>query len=133
MKVLALTLINIFFITFTLNISFAQQGSQVPAAQPPWFFYWPSEDANNFENSTLSPSTLDRSDVQRRSNVDVNKPREEREQTTQRAPQQITQPESVHQPSANPVYSWTDDNGQTHFTNNPDNIPQKYRDQAVKK
>ena len=127
-------LIFLLALTFSVNA----QVSTEPV-QPPWYFYWPTEDADNFENSRLSNSSLGSGDrLQRRSNVEVNKQPEETATTGNTSNQPSAIDTDIPEPSVNvnsrPVSSsrlikWTDDDGVVHVTNNPDSVPEKYKDQ----
>ena len=90
----------------------------------------------NFENSRLSTSSLGTGDsLQRRSNIEVNKQPEETEiPANQPAAIDTDFPEPSVNVNSRPVSSsrlikWTDDDGVVHVTNNPDSVPEKYKDQ----
>ena len=62
-------IIFILALTFSVNAQVTTQ-----PVEPPWFYYWPTEDADNFENSRLGTSSLGTGErLQRRSNIEVNK------------------------------------------------------------
>ena len=124
-------IIYLLALTFSVNAQVTTQ-----PLEPPWFYYWPTEDADNFQNSKLGTSSLGTGDrLQRRSNIEVNKQPEEAE-TPANQPAAIDT--GITEPSVNvnsrPVSSsrlikWTDDEGVVHVTNNPDSVPEKYKDQ----
>ena len=54
------------------TLAYSQVATQ--PVQPPWYFYWPTENSDNFEYSELGNSSLSGGNsFQRRSNVEVNK------------------------------------------------------------
>lgn len=131
----------IIFILFLASSFSAIAQVDTQPVQPHWFYYWPTEDADNFENSKLGTSSLGSGDLKRKSNIEVNKQPEEAE-----VPVNVSnQPSSIDsglaaEPSVNvnsrPVSSsrlikWTDDEGVVHVTNNPDSVPDKYKDQIM--
>jgi len=66
---------------FTLAFSANAQVSTQPV-QPPWYYYWPTENADNFQYSELGNSSLRSGNgLQRRSNIDVNKQLESAEKS----------------------------------------------------
>ena len=125
---------------FCLPVPVLAQVSTQPVepVQPPWFFYWPSENADNFENSDLGSSTLGTSNMQRRSNIEVNR-REDTGESSNYAPNtqdtidvDLDEPSvntSSRPPSSAKMVKWVDDNGVVHVTNDPGSIPEKYRNQ----
>lgn len=55
MKILVSTFLMVFILCF-FTLAFSQEQTQ--AEPPPWFFYWPTEDADNFNYSGLGNSTF---------------------------------------------------------------------------
>ncbi len=123
-----------------LAIAF-QANAQVSTqpVQPPWYYYWPTENADNFEYSELGNSSLrSGNNLQRRSNIEVNKQEEQGESSNYVPNQPDTIDVDLSEPTVNtssrPVSSstlikWVDDKGVVHVTNNPNSIPDKYKDQ----
>lgn len=126
--------IFLFSVAFSAN---AQVSTQ--PAQPPWYYYWPTENADNFQYSELGNSSLrSGNSLQRRSNVEVNKQAEQEEPSNYVPNQPDTVDVDLSEPQVNinsrPVSSstlikWVDDKGVVHVTNNPDSVPDKYKDQ----
>ena len=133
----------------SVNVLYSQENSGAGSEQAPWFYYWPQEDADNFELSTMDSSSfeptersssLNRGTGDRRSNQEVNRPRQENPDTetdTSAVDKYIAEVEAANkqgstgnQGSSN-IYKWVDSNGEVHVTNNPDSIPPEYRDQAT--
>jgi len=119
---------------FALVFSAYAQVSTQPV-QPPWYYYWPSENADNFQYSELGNSSLSsRNGLQRSSNIDVNKQEAEEKSS-------IKQPDTnadLAEPTVNvssrpanstPLIKWVDDEGVVHVTNNLNSVPDKYKDQ----
>ena len=146
-KIIVLTSI---ILAFSFNILNAQEDSSAESDQAPWYFYWPQEDPDNFslstmgsrtEESTQSGSTFSTKKAERRSNVDVNRPKESKKNSkidTTAVDEYIAEVESVNQQGSAPtqgdssnIYKWVDGNGEVHVTNNPDSIPQEYRNQVI--
>ncbi len=125
-------IVSIFIIALAFSVN-AQVSTQ--PAQPPWYYYWPTENADNFENSRLGTSSLGSgNNLQRRSNIEVNK-QEEAGEPPNYAP---SQPAEIDEPAVNvnsrptsssTLIKWTDDKGVVHVTNNPSSVPDKYKDQ----
>ncbi len=123
-----------FAIAFPVN---AQVDTQ--PVQPPWFYYWPTEDADNFQNSQLGTSSLGSGNsLQRKSNIEVNRqePKPESSGYVPNKPSQIdadlsgqTLNTSSRPVSSSTLIKWVDDKGVVHVTNNPNSVPEKYRDQ----
>jgi hypothetical protein len=106
----------------------------------------PFEDLNPFQDSTLDSTTLGKT-IERKSNVELNAPKENRSEV--RGPElsertsrtQITRIERESEPNfvplsppmRTPIYIWTDKNGITHFTNLIKSVPIEFRDQAIKR
>lgn len=120
--------------------AFSQVATQ--PAQPPWFFYWPSEDPDNFQYSGLGSSSLSGANrFERRSNVEVNRRVEEEEENTANT-SAIEPPTSIEvdtetagnidsrPASGSSIFKWVDDDGVVHVTNNLGSIPEKYRNQV---
>ncbi|MGI9534109.1 MAG: hypothetical protein ACR2NW_04090 [Thermodesulfobacteriota bacterium] len=133
---------SIFILTVCLpTLAYSQVATQ--PVQPPWYFYWPSENADNFEYSELGNSSLSGGNsFQRRSNVEVNKKEDQEKGIT--APSDPNTSTSVdveidttennfdtRVPSSSSIIKWVDDKGVVHVTNEPGTIPEKYRDQVV--
>jgi len=136
-------------IAFLFSIVYAQQEGDAESERAPWFYYWPQEDADNFNYSTMGStnvestqrgSSLGERQTTRRSNLDVNQPTE-RTQNTQpdntAVDEYIAEVESINKQGSTPaqsggsnMYKWVDGNGEIHVTNNPNNIPEEYRDQV---
>lgn len=131
-------LLTLIFTALAFSVS-AQVGTQ--PVQPPWYYYWPTENADNFQNSDLGTSSLGSGNLQRRSNIDVNK-RKEEEKSPGYAPNQpppieadISQPPvnvNSRPASSSALIKWTDDKGVVHVTNDPNSVPDKYKDQINK-
>lgn len=145
---------KIFFSAFIVlalysSVVYAQQEDGTTPERAPWFYYWPQEDADNFSYSTMGTtrvessqagSTLGERQTTRRSNLDVNRPAE-RAQNTQpdnnAVDEYIAEVESINRQGSPPpssgsnMYKWVDGNGEIHVTNNPNNIPEEYRDQVT--
>lgn len=131
-------------ILLSLTLTVYSQVSQQPAepVQPPWFYYWPTEDPDNFQKSELGSSTLGAgSGLQRRSNIEVNRRQQEGESLNNipgpagSIEEDLDQPvvdESSRPPSSTRLIKWVDDKGVVHVTNDPGSIPEKYRDQIGK-
>ena len=142
------------FLTFlVLAVAFstvyAQEEGGTGSEQAPWFYYWPQEDADNFNYSTMGTtnvessqagSSLGQGQTNRRSNLEVNQPTE-RPQNTQpdnnAVDEYIAEVESIKKQGSPPaksggsnMYKWVDGNGEIHVTNNPNNIPEEYKDQV---
>ena len=106
--------------------------------QPPWFFYWPTENPDNFNYSDMGNSTFTNSgDLQRRSNVDVNRELQENRQSADSDSANINvenierNTENVSRPvSSSSLIKWVDDKGVTHVTNNINSVPEQYRSQV---
>ncbi|MER3447122.1 MAG: hypothetical protein C4291_09880 [Candidatus Dadabacteria bacterium] len=98
---------------------------------------FPIEDLNPFQDSTLDPTTLGKS-IEQKSNVELNKPREERSGVGERRSQTqvVVESEPNFAPLSpymkTPIYVWTDKEGITHFTNLIKSVPIEFRDQAIK-
>ena len=124
------------------TLAYSQVATQ--PVQPPWYFYWPTENADNFEYSELGNSSLRGGNTfQRKSNVEVNKKVEEEEGITAlSAPDTSTSIDveidadtagnslGSRPVSSSPIYKWVDDEGVVHVTNEIGSIPEKYRDQV---
>ena len=123
-------ILTIFIISLTFS-AYAQVSTQ--PVQPRWYYYWPSEDPNNFQYSELGSSSLSSGQgLQRRSNIDVNK--QETEEESLNNPSDTIEAEPSVNVNSRPTSSsklikWVDDNGVVHVTNNPNSIPDKYKDQ----
>ena len=123
---------------FALAFSANAQVSTQPV-QPPWYYYWPTENADNFQYSELGNSSLSSgSGLQRRSNIDVNKQEVQGESSNYVSNQPDTIDVDLSEPTVNvssrptnssPLIKWVDDKGVVHVTNNPNSIPDKYKDQ----
>ena len=132
----------IFFLAICLPLpAFSQVATQ--PAQPPWYFYWPTEDPDNFQYSGLGSSSLSgTNNFQRRSNVEINKRAEEEAgnstesaaidpSTSIDVDTEITGNNIDSRPaSSSNIFKWVDDEGVVHVTNNLGSIPEKYRDQV---
>ena len=135
MKTLICSIILI--LLFCMSTSGFSQVATQPE-QPPWFFYWPTEDPDNFQLSGLGSSSLSGANsFQRRSNAEVNKRAEQEEEniadpsTPIDVDTEITGKEIDSRPaSGSSMVKWVDDEGVVHVTNNIGSIPEKYRDQA---
>jgi len=129
-------IITVFILAFSFSAN-AQVSTQ--PVQPPWFYYWPTEDADNFQNSRLGSSSLGSGgSLQRRSNIEVNKQDVTSESQDYVPSQPATIDADLSQPTPNAVsrpissstlIKWVDDKGVVHVTNNPNSIPEKYKDQ----
>ncbi|MGI9554228.1 MAG: DUF4124 domain-containing protein [Thermodesulfobacteriota bacterium] len=132
---------SVFTLAICLStLAYSQVATQ--PVQPPWYFYWPTENSDNFEYSELGNSSLSGGNsFQRRSNVEVNKKEVQEEGITAlSAPDQSasigadidTTGNSFGSavPSSSKIVKWVDDDGVVHVTNEPGTIPEKYRDQA---
>ena len=144
-----ITFLTSLLLIFSLAVLYAQEEGGSQGAQAPWFFYWPQEDPDNFSLSTMGTtnveptqagSTLGAGTTQRRSNIDVNQPRERPQETetdTSAVDEYIAEVESAQQGSSgiqsggSNMYKWVDANGEVHVTNNPGSIPPEYRDQVT--
>lgn len=113
------------------------------------YYYWPEEDLNNFDLSTMgsgkSGSTLgDKS--KRTSNVEANEylksRKEERQEKTDskedtESAKKSSEPLYVepvekpltNSPSGKPIYEWKDENGTLHMTNDLGKVPTEYQNQ----
>lgn len=119
--------------------------------QPYKYYYWPEEDLNNFGLSSMGNgkggTSLGRSS-ERKSNLEVNAPREPEEEQRDGAeskedagsePDSVTAPDygyettgapedtSASPASRNPIYKWVDDKGTLHITNNLGDVPPEYQ------
>ena len=122
------------------TLAYSQVATQ--PVQPPWYFYWPTENPDNFEYSELGSSSLSGGNTfQRKSNVEVNKKVEKEEGiTAPSAPDtstsievdiDITEDSFVSRPaSGSKMYKWVDDDNVVHVTNEIGSIPEQYRDQV---
>ncbi len=129
-------LVSLFILSFAFSVN-AQVTSQ--PVQPPWYYYWPTENADNFQYSELGNSSLGSgSKLQRKSNLEVNKKKEQGESSNYvpNLPDSLgvdlTEPPvnvGSRPPSSSKIIKWVDDNGVVHVTNNPNSIPAKYKDQ----
>jgi hypothetical protein len=133
MKILVNTFLMVFILCF-FTLAFSQEQTQTE--QPPWFFYWPTEDPDNFNYSGLGNSTFSGgSNLERRSNIEVNKQDEPRQSDVRTSnPVDVSTAEDntnavSRPPSSVTMHKWVDDQGVTHVTNNINSIPVKYRDQ----
>lgn len=141
-KIFMKNLIKTFFFVTAICVStlvYSQVETQ--PVQPPWFFYWPTENPDNFQYSELGNSSLTGgSTFQRRSNVEVNKRISEEEEIS--APTAPEVPTTIdieidtaenslasRPPSSSQMFKWVDDEGVVHVTNDQGSIPEKYRDQ----
>lgn len=113
------------------------------------YYYWPEEDLNNFDLSTMgsgkSGSTLgDKS--KRTSNIEANsylKSQKENQQektdseegteSTKKSSEPLyvepVEKPSAQSPSGNPIYEWKDENGTLHMTNDLGKVPPEYQNQ----
>ncbi|MBI2486131.1 MAG: hypothetical protein HYW01_04065 [Deltaproteobacteria bacterium] len=138
------------------------QGTNAPQAQPntPVIdntgIVYPRENLDNFGMSSLNKttglggreegSTLGR-DAKRKSNLEVNKPREKKkgeeaaEETGQETDTGSSEIESDSESAPigytspgrkDGLFTWKDENGVVHVTNDPGSVPAKYRDQIIK-
>jgi hypothetical protein len=124
----------------------------------PDYMVYPREDLNPFEMSTMGDSTEGdfRKDLstfgtssERPSNIEVNsalerKPEEENvnqgdESSTEKFTEAVVEPQSsVGTPSTFPIgkpsnlYTWTDDEGVLHVTNDLGSVPKDYQEQVIK-
>jgi len=134
MKLLVNTYLMVFILCF-FTLAFSQEQTQTE--QPPWFFYWPTEDPDNFNYSGLGNSTFSGgSNLDRRSNIEVNKQVEPKQPGALKSPQDSSgstiedNTNNTSRPvSSAKMHKWVDDQGVTHVTNNINSIPEKYRDQ----
>ena len=125
---------------FILGLSFfvnAQVTTQ--PVQPPWYYYWPTENADNFQYSELGSSSMKSgNNLRRKSNLEVNR-KEEQGESSNYVP---NLPDSIdvdltetpvnvgsRPPSSSKIIKWVDDKGVVHVTNDPNSIPDKYKDQ----
>ena len=111
-------------------------------AQPPWYFYWPTENPDNFEYSELGRSSLGGGNTfRRKSNVEVNKKAGDQEEITSLpAPDPSTAIDveigaaensfNARPGGSTEMYKWVDDDKVVHVTNEIGSIPEKYRDQV---
>ena len=140
MKTLICSIILI--LLFCMSTSGFSQVATQPE-QPPWFFYWPTEDPDNFQYSGLGTSSLSGANsFERRSNVDINRRSESEvgDSADTAAIEPSTSIDVDTEVSGNDVDSrpassagmikWVDDEGVVHVTNNIGSIPEKYRDQV---
>jgi len=139
MKIIIKTSVITFAICLS-TLAFSQVATQ--PAQPPWYFYWPTEDPDNFQYSDLGGSSLSGGNsFQRRSNVEVNKRVEEEEGTSSQTAldpstnididTEIDEDDLAARPaSGENLFKWVDDEGVVHVTNNVGSIPEKFRDQV---
>ena len=129
-------IVSIFIIALAFSVN-AQVSTQ--PVQPPWYYYWPTENADNFENSQLGTSSLGSgNNLQRRSNIEVNKKEEDGESSNNVPNQPVAIDADLSEPTVNvnsrpasssTLIKWTDDKGVVHVTNNPNSVPDKYKDQ----
>jgi len=134
MKILVNTFLIVFILCF-FTLAFSQEQTQ--AERPPWFFYWPTEDPDNFNYSGLGNSTFSGGGNQeRRSNIEVNKQVEPKQSGALKSPPDSSgstiedNTNDVTRPvSSATMHKWVDDQGVTHVTNNINSIPEKYREQ----
>jgi len=136
-------LINTYLIIFTLFFCAlaSSQESQEPV-QPPWFYFLPTEDPDNFNYSNLGISTIRGGNTsQRRSNIEVNKKVEPKEPKDAQSAQKLSTSTDVHiddtansfdsrPASSSNIYKWVDDQGVVHITNYIGSIPEKHWDQV---
>jgi len=131
-------LINAYLMVFILcffTLAFSQE--QLQTEQPPWFFYWPTETPDNFNYSGLGNSTFSGgSNLERRSNIEVNKQVEPKQSGALKSPPDSSGSkiedntnDAARPASSATMHKWVDDQGVTHVTNNINSIPVKYRDQ----
>lgn len=168
-----------FLIIFTIVISFSSltstfgqttaetepsQGTDIPQSAPNYpiidnaGIVYPREDLDPFGYSTLGgtsglgdredTSTLG-TDTRRKSNLEVNKPREPKKsgeesagETEEQVGTGFTEPEPDSEPQSigytsparkGGLYTWKDENGVVHVTNDLGSVPLKYQDQVIKK
>ena len=138
------------------------QGTELPQSAPNYpiidnaGIVYPREDLDPFGYSTLGgtsglgdredTSTLG-TDTRRKSNIEVNKPRERKsvEEVTGATEEQtetgFTEPETASEPQSigytspgrkGGLYTWKDENGVVHVTNDLGSVPLKYQDQVIK-
>jgi hypothetical protein len=138
------------------------QGTDIPQSAPNYpiidnaGIVYPREDLDPFGYSTLGgtsglgdwedTSTLG-TDTKRKSNIEVNKPRERKtvEEVTGATEEQtetgFTEPEPDSEPQSigytsparkGGLYTWKDENGVVHVTNDLGSVPLKYQDQVIK-
>jgi hypothetical protein len=123
--------------------------------EPPWFYYWPQENLNPYGLSTMgedkgsdddSGSTLGRS-TKRPSNLEVNAPSSRLQDQEPGEKQDLATQEEVDSnegyeniideitPSANEprgqIYTYRDEKGVLHVTNNITSIPPQYQQEAL--
>ena len=135
MKILVNTFLMVFILCF-FTLAFSQEQPQAEQP-PPWFFYWPTEDPDNFNYSGLGNSTFSGGGNQeRRSNIEVNKQVEPKQPGALKSPPDTSgstiedNTNNISRPvSSATMHKWVDDQGVTHVTNNINSIPEKYREQ----
>jgi len=144
------------------NLSFAQSGvgeagSQntepstetqelIEIKQPVFrWFYWPDEEPQNFDLSTMghgNSGTTIGEKTSRKSNLEVNTmgnrqednqdnnsegPKSDESDPNMDTDSQFEEPDTVkssRKPSSNPLIKWVDEDGNIHITNKPGNVPQ---------
>jgi len=134
MKILVNAYLMVFILCF-FTLAFSQE--QLQTEQPPWFFYWPTENPDNFNYSGLGNSTFSGgSNLERRSNIEVNKQVEPKQSGALKSPPDSSGSkiedntnDATRPASSATMHKWVDDQGVTHVTNNINSIPVKYRDQ----
>jgi hypothetical protein len=130
-------------------------GEPVTVHQQPYeYYYWPEENLDNFGLSTLGQgqggSTLGRS-LKRKSNIEVNSPKEptegktgepgEGDTNTELFPpddsgyidEPLTRGPPPSAPRESEFYEWVDEKGNVHITNNLGDVPPEYQEEIYKR